>query len=99
MSTVDELTVQTPMVSVNGRSVGGDGPDVEVRARRVPGLRLKRVPSGPLFAQILGALLFLAGLFLICAIAWGIPTAVAVTMLTTGAATVVLGVLREANII
>jgi predicted phage tail protein len=93
MSDVDYSTV-----TVNGERLELETM-LSTPRERVPGLRLKRVPSGPLFAQILGALLFLAGLFLICAIAWGILAAVAVTMLTTGAASVVLGALREANII
>lgn len=93
-----EPTVQVPMVTVNGNALGAQSqPDV-VR-ERIGGLRLRRVPSGSLLAQLVGALLFLAGLFYFCTIVWGPGIGGAVTMLTTGAATLVLGTLREAKII
>jgi predicted phage tail protein len=99
LSMMDEPTTMTPTVEVNGRRTVGEVPPVVEVRERVAGLRLKRVPSGALVAQVLGAVLFLAGLFWVVAVAWGLPGAAAVTMLTTGAASLILGTLREAKIL
>jgi hypothetical protein len=57
--------------------------------RRARGLRLPVLPSGPLLAQIGGALATGAGLYL--------AAGVAVTLIAGGIAAAVLGALREAG--
>ena len=57
--------------------------------RRLRGVRLRAVPSGPLLAQLVGAAATLAGVFLI----WG----VAITLIVGGVAIMALGTLREAG--
>lgn len=57
--------------------------------RRVPGLRMPALPSGPLLAQVCGGVGALGGVCL----QWG-P---AITMIVGGVAALVLGALREAG--
>lgn len=64
-------------------------PVVRPPRRRVRGLRMPVLPSGPLAAQVGGAAATLGGVYL----AWG----VAVTLIVGGVAAVVLGALREAG--
>jgi drug/metabolite transporter (DMT)-like permease len=59
------------------------------RRRRVRGLRLSAVPSMPLLAQVAGGVAALAGVCLL----WGL----AITLITGGVTTVVLGALKEAG--
>ena len=59
------------------------------RRRRVRGLRMSAVPSGPLTAQVVGAVAAMVGITLL----WGL----AVTLLAGGVACVALGALREAG--
>jgi hypothetical protein len=59
------------------------------RRRRVRGLRLTAVPSGPLTAQVAGAVAAMVGVCLL----WGL----AVTLLAGGVACVALGALKEAG--
>lgn len=66
-------------------------PQVQPRAarRRIPGLRMPALPSGPLLAQVCGGVGALGGVYL----QWG----GAITMIVGGVAAVVLGALREAG--
>lgn len=59
------------------------------RPRVLPGLRLPVLPSGPLLAQVLGGGALAAGTFL--------QFGVAVTLIVSGAAAVLLGMLKEAG--
>ena len=69
---------------------GEESPPVKAhRRRRVRGLRLTAVPSGPLMAQVAGGVAAMLGVCLL----WGL----AVTLLAGGVACVALGALREAG--
>jgi hypothetical protein len=56
---------------------------------RIRGLRVPALPSGPLLAQVLGAVAVEAGVFM----QWGMS----ITLLVGGAAAALLGALREAG--
>lgn len=63
----------------------------DAKRQRIRGFRPKRVPSGNLLLQIGGLIAVLGGVFLL----WGF----AVTLLVGGTVSVILGTLREADLI
>lgn len=62
---------------------------VVVPRRRLRGLRVPVLPSGPLLAQVGGSVAALGGVYM----AWGL----AVTLIIGGVAAVLVGALREAG--
>lgn len=57
--------------------------------RRLPGLRMPVLPSGPLLAQVGGGVATLAGLYLLAGLS--------ITLIAGGVVATVLGALREAK--
>jgi len=66
-------------------------------ARRLRGLRPPVLPSGPLLAQLSGALAVLVGLYLLVAALASPVIGLAVTLIVGGVAATALGALREAG--
>jgi hypothetical protein len=88
---MDELTREMQMVDISPPYMGVPEDAPKPRRRRIRGLTLKRVPSGPMALQVGGGLAVGVGLYLLAG--------VAVTLLVVGVVAVALGALRESHII